>query len=62
MEAIRVSFRLSILGEDERISDIDTKKDRFFMVSCHSLITGGLRFLINDFFVDVLREIGVARG
>lgn len=55
-------FRLSMPSDDQKLSDIGTKEDRFFIVSAQSIILDGLRFSLKDFFVEVLQELGIAPG
>lgn len=48
-------FTLKALAEDEKLSDIGTKQDWFFIVPAPSLI-------LYDFFIGILRELGITLG
>lgn len=56
------AFSIESPAEDERLSDFGKEENRFFMVPAQSILFGGLRFPMMDFFAGVLRELGIAPG
>lgn len=58
--AVSGAYSIVASEEDERLSDFGRKDDRFFMVPVQSILSGGLRFPLKDFFTGVLRELGIA--
>lgn len=53
-------FSITLPAKNERLSGFGKKDDRFLMVTAQSIISGGLRFLLKNFFVGELRELGIA--
>lgn len=61
-EALSGPLSLTLSAKNERLSNYGRKDNGFLMVPAQSIIFGGLRFSLKDFFVYILHELGLAIG
>lgn len=62
LRAIRESFALTTSEDDQRLSHIGPKSNRFFMITAQSILNGYFRLSLKGFFVGVLQELDLAFG